>query len=514
MQAPRGIFLTGATGLVGRYLLRDLLLAGHRVGVLARDTRTATAAERVAELTAFWGESLGTDLPRPVVLGGDLRAPGLGLSAADRRWLARTYGAVVHAAASVSFRPSPDGEPWATNVDGTQHLLDLCAALGLAELHHVSTAFVCGDRRDRVYEHELDRGQGFHNDYERSKFEAERRVRQAPGIRATVYRPAVIVGDSRTGYTSTYHGIYRFLELASRLAGAGPAAPPARRSLPLRLPFTGDEPRNLVTVDWVSQAIVRLVDQPRAHGRTYHLTAERPVPAGVIKEVAEDRLQLEGVRWAGPEGLASPSPLEKSFLDHLGEYRPYFGGDPPFDRRHARAALAGLPPPPVDRAVLARLIRFAVADQWGYSRSRLDCTVRPEAAADGGVDRYFEQFFPEHAPRSDLARAASLAVTVALDIRGPGGGRWTCRWVGGRLTAVERGAGSAEVTYRTDTPTFDAVVRGRQTPQEAFFARRIEVEGDVEKGLKLAVLFGQFVKECPYVPPAPGEAPDVTRVSA
>src|SRR5437764_8408014 len=83
------ILLTGATGLLGRYLLRDLLTSGRPVAVLARDLRQARAAERVAELVAFWSESLGRALPRPVVLPGDLSLPGLGLTLADRQWLAR-----------------------------------------------------------------------------------------------------------------------------------------------------------------------------------------------------------------------------------------------------------------------------------------------------------------------------------------------------------------------------------------------------------------------------------------
>ncbi len=136
----------------------------------------------------------------------------------------------------------------------------------------VSTAFVCGDRAGPVAEEELDCGQGFHNDYERSKFEAERRVRTARGLHPTVYRPSVIVGDSVTGFTSSYHGPYRFLELGTRLA-APPRLPGSPQRLPLRLPFSGDEPRNLVPVDWVARAIVRIVGQPWWHGRTYHLVA-------------------------------------------------------------------------------------------------------------------------------------------------------------------------------------------------------------------------------------------------
>jgi thioester reductase-like protein len=491
------VLLTGATGFVGRYLLRGLLVSGRRVAVLARDERGATAEERVRALSPLW-EGARHDRPAcPVVLAGDLRAPRLGLSAAGRHWAARHVCCVVHAAADVSFRPSPGGDPWATNVEGTERLLDLCAALGVPEFHHVSTAFVCGDRAGPVGEVELCRGQRFHNDYERSKFEAEARVRAARGVRATVYRPSVVVGDSRTGYTSSYHGFYRFLELGDRVAAPQPALRSARRFLPLRLPLTGDEPRNLVPVDWVARAVAEVVNDPRRHGRTYHLTARAPVPMREIEAVAAEVLGIDGVRWAGPGPLSEPTALEAAFLHQVRDYWPYLRGDPVFDCRNTRAALPDLPPPAVDRALLARLIRFAVADRWGRRG-------RPRAGG-AGVDcaRYVEQFFPEAARRATLARIP-LDLTVGVAVTGPGGGRWSCRWAGGSLLDVRRGQDAgADVTYRLDAATFEAIVRGRLSPHDAFLARQVEIGGDVEKGLKLAVLFAQFVRECPFAPEEP-----------
>ena len=495
MPARCDILLTGATGFLGRYLLRDLLARGRRVVVLVRGS-AESAAERVVAATAAWA-----DLPPPTVVCGDLLAPGLGLDAADRRLVGRC-GAVLHAAADVSFHDSADGGPWATNVEGTVRLLELCRALHISEFHHVSTAFVCGDRTGPVHEDELECGQGFHNDYERSKFEAERRVRSACGLHPTVYRPSVIVGDSRTGYTASYHGLYPFLELGDRVAEpAGSAGP--RRQLALRLPFTGEERRDLVPVDWVAQAIVRLMHLPRWHGRTFHLTATRPVRMDEIKRAAEEELGLEGGRWVGGVAPDDPTTLERVFRDHVGDYWPYLHGDPAFDRRNTWAALPSLPPPHIDRALLGRLIRFARADRWGRRRKafspqpHLDC-------AD-----YIERFLPAAARRSLLARAAGLSVTVGLEVSGPGGGRWSCRWDQGDLTRVSRGpADGAAVTYRTDAPTFAAVVQGRTTPQQAFFSRRIGVRGDVEKALKLAVLFEHFVKEYPYCPETSPEAMD------
>jgi thioester reductase-like protein len=486
MRRRGGVLLTGATGFLGRYLLRELLASGQRVAVLARPGRSGSAAERVAELLASVNA-------RPVVLTGDLNAPGLGLRGADRDWLARHCRSVVHAAARVSLRRSADGEPCKTNVRGTENLLGLCAEFGLRELHHVSTAFVCGDRVGPAREDELDRGQGFHNEYEGSKLEAERRVRSASGLRATIYRPAIIVGDSRTGYTSSYLGFYRFLDLADRLAG--PVGADGRRSLPLRLPFTGDEPRNLVPVDWVARAIVRIVNRPRWHGQTYHLVAPVPVRVRAIKEVAERMLNLDGVRCAGPRRPADATHLEEMFLDHLEEYWPYLGGDPSFDYRNTLAALPTLPAPRVGRAMLARLIRFAVADGWGRSRRG-----KVKGRAADACAHYIEQFFPDAARRSTLARVR-LDVTVVLDVRGPGGGRWLCRWVGGELVEVQRDpCCQSEVGYRMDVDAFAAIVRGTQSPQQAFFEQRLEMIGDVEKGLKLAMLFEEFIREFPFEP--------------
>jgi len=111
-----------------------------------------------------------------------------------------------------------------------------------------------------------------------------------------------------------------------------------------------------------------------------------------------------------------------------------------------------------------------------------------------------EQFFPESARRSVLSRLP-LDITVSLDIRGQGGGGWSYRWSNGELIQVRRDLDpTAQVLFRTDTQTFAAIIGSRQSMQEAFFAQRIEIEGDVEKALLLARLFEEFTHEYPYGP--------------
>jgi nucleoside-diphosphate-sugar epimerase len=488
MGKRTGILMTGATGLLGRFLLRDLLECGHNVNVLVRDSHAKNSVERVDELLAGLSEQTSTSLRSPIVLSGDLTAADLGLSAADRAWVGRSCRSVVHAGACIHFSAA-GGDPWQTNVQGTEHLLRLCTRIGLSDVHHVSTAFVCGDRAGPIRAHDLDVGQRFHNDYERSKCGAERLLRRAGGPRVTVYRPSVIVGHSQTGFTSSYHGPYRFLALGDRLArpeGGG------RRLLPLRLPFTGEETHNLVCVDWVAGAIRRIFDRPWLHGRNYHLVARAGVRVRFVHDVAREVLGIDGVSWAGPHGPAEPTHLEALFQDHLHEYWPYCHGHPVF-LDDTRAALPDWQPPPIDRALLGRLIRFAVEDRWGRQS-------RPGRAGGATVDcvDYMERFFPEAVRRSSLAEMPQ-DVTVGLDVRGPGGGCWTCRWSAGTLASIDRVPGAApEVTYRLNLPTFAAVIAGRLPVEEAFYTRRIDILGDVEMGLRLAVLFNKFVQEHPY----------------
>ncbi|CAN5312647.1 hypothetical protein BH10PLA2_BH10PLA2_25410 [soil metagenome] len=365
MPGRRCFLLTGATGFLGQYLLCDLLVRDQPVAVLVRNSRGASASERVDEIVDSWSDRLGRSLPKPVTLAGDLNQSELGLTDADRRWLGRECHAVLHSAACVAFREAPDGEPWQTNLRGLETLLDVCSNVGIQEWHHISTAFVSGKRTGEISEDELDKGQSFRNCYEQSKFEGEKLVRRMSSLRSTFYRPSVIVGDSKTGHTTSYTGFYRFLEMASRLCSLHSSG--GNKGVPLRLPMSGSESWNLVTVDWVSQAIVELVLRPECHGQTYHLVSSTPVLTSILREVGAAELGMENVRFAGSKTIQEPSGLEELFMAGIEEYWPYLEGNPQFSTKNTSKCLPDLPDIPVDRAVLERLIRFAIAHRWGRS---------------------------------------------------------------------------------------------------------------------------------------------------
>jgi thioester reductase-like protein len=90
------ILLTGATGLLGRYLLRDLLSSGRNVAVLVRRSRRQSAGQRVEAIIRFWEDQLGREIPRPTVLEGDICAPDLGLDSQALRWVSKSCGLLLH----------------------------------------------------------------------------------------------------------------------------------------------------------------------------------------------------------------------------------------------------------------------------------------------------------------------------------------------------------------------------------------------------------------------------------
>ncbi|MFM9023879.1 MAG: SDR family oxidoreductase [Planctomycetaceae bacterium] len=364
---PRTLLLTGGTGLLGSYLIRDLLLDGCDLAVVARGERRSTAADRIEAIVGYWEDLLGKRLGRPTVLEGDLHAPCCGLDAGSLRWVREHCDAVLHNAASLTFRgPDRDQEPWKSNVTGTMNVLDVAREGGIRHFHHVSTAYVCGLRTDVVREDDLDVGQDFGNDYERSKVEAEQLVRGAAHLdTVTVLRPSIIVGDSRTGFTSTYHGFYVILRLGHTLIPHVPWGIVSREALVQGFGVKESDTKNLVPVDWVSAAIAHVVQMPAARGRTYHLTNPRPVPVGTIARTVEESVRATLPEVAEPQERQDATWLAENLKDQMDVYRTYLRDDPVFDRAHVEAVAPHLPCPDLAEATLRKMSDFAIAHGFG-----------------------------------------------------------------------------------------------------------------------------------------------------
>ncbi len=278
--------VTGGTGFIGRRVVSRLL--GTRpdaeVWVLVR----RASLGRFEQLADEWGERA-----KPLV--GELTEPGLGLTDQAVADLGPDVGHVVHCAAIYDITAA-EPEQRAANVEGTRAVIELASRLD-ATLHHVSSIAVAGDFHGEYTEDDFDIGQQLPTPYHQTKFEAELLVRSTPGLRYRIYRPAVVVGDSRTGEMDKIDGPYYFFGVLAKLA----VLP---RLTPIMLPDTGRT--NIVPVDYVADALVALLHADGRDGQTFHLTAPKTIGLrGIYRGIAA-AAGLPPLRGSLPRSVAAP----------------------------------------------------------------------------------------------------------------------------------------------------------------------------------------------------------------
>jgi len=371
------ILLTGATGFLGSHLVTELVRQNCRVICLARAQKGTPALERIRALLAGIcpPAETGDIMAQVTVAEGDVAQPGLGLDAQAYRKLQRSVDCVFHCAAMTTFAPEQAERQWTVNVDGTDHIvrfaLDSPAA---GQFHYISTAYVAGDRTDLVREDDLDKGQGFLNGYEKSKFFAEkmlRRYAQENGLKVTFYRPSIIVGDSTSGRTMLFNGMYlfmRFFEVAKRSQRVFEEN--GRIIVPVRCIGNPECTKNFVHIDYVVKTIAALFREPAAHGGTYHITHDDPPTMEMLRQCIEKVLDISGISLVDAASFAQQpaNELELVFQDQIKPYAPYLMSEPQFEKKAAAAVLPADALPacgPMDRDAVEKLFRYALASRWG-----------------------------------------------------------------------------------------------------------------------------------------------------
>ncbi len=364
--------LTGATGLLGRYLMRDLMDADVPLAVLVRPSRKKSPYVRIEAAMRSWEERLGRSLPRPVILEGDINQPDFGLPAEQIKWAAENCDSLLHNAASLAFvTTGRHAEPYRSNVDGTRNVLDFCRQAGIHRFFQVSTAYVAGKRTGLCFENELNVGQEFANCYEESKVEAEEIVRQADFLESlTVFRPGIIIGDSQTGMTTTYHNFYAMLQIAYTIIsqmGIPDETGLVSASL-IKFDLDGTERKNLVPVDWVSEVMTWIITHPENHGKTYHLTPRVPATTRLMRDALEASIGFYGVEFMGSDVQLTHDrhEAEELFREHMQVYNSYWRDDPEYDTTNTRLAAPHLPCPHVDRALLLKLAKAVIATRFQW----------------------------------------------------------------------------------------------------------------------------------------------------
>jgi thioester reductase-like protein len=360
-------FVTGATGFIGRNLVERLLQREGTVFALVR----AGSRGRLEELRTAWG----ADGARIVPIAGDLSQPGLGVSEEDLLTLRGNVDHFFHLAAIYDMTAGDEAQEVA-NVEGTRHAVELARSIEAGCFHHVSSIAAAGLYRGEWREDMFEEAERLDtHPYFRTKHESERVVREECTRPWRVYRPGIVVGDSRTGEIDKVDGPYYFFKLLQR----------ARRVLPSWLPALGVEGGeiNIVPVDFVAAAIDHIAHQPGLDGQAFHLTDPEPRTAGEVLNVfarvadaPQAALRLDSditdpVTSMVRSGLRLFPPAKRVGSAALGELGipagilNYVSYPTSFDSSNARAALegSGIEVPPLE-SYAARV--------WDYWERNLD----------------------------------------------------------------------------------------------------------------------------------------------
>jgi thioester reductase-like protein len=369
------IFLTGATGFIGRNLVERILEedSACRLILLIRARTQEEAEERFEEIFRSFPRNLNPQevMDRIRVVRGDISSTNLGLDDALFVELSKEVTHIIHSAATVRFT-SPLPLARQVNVEGTKNVMAFAKIAlkwgNLKQVAYVSTAFVSGSRTGAIYEDDLDCGQKFSNPYEQSKFEAELYVRQLmPELPITIYRPSIVVGNSKTGETSAFNVLYAPLKLI-------------HRGLLTVIPGSRSTPVDVVPIDFVTDAIWHtFFCSEESVGKTFHLTAggNRVTTIGEVFSLAARYFNEMCVGEGSAKVRFVPVPVFKAvrkllssqarrLFQALRVFEPYIQINRAFDNRNAREALQGTSvTPPAFVEYYENLLRYCIVTNWG-----------------------------------------------------------------------------------------------------------------------------------------------------
>ena len=396
------ILVTGSTGFLGSAITQRLLVSGCKLRLLIRKRENNTSQisfgreSLIKELilgneldeysqgqSRVVGDQLNNDkllhelfFSNVEVYEGDITSSSLGLEKQEYKRLCNEVDEVFHCAAVTHFEMQGADEHVVVNIKGTENVLQFANSGKQKRLHYISTAYVAGKQNCIIYENKMTSEPLFNNEYERSKFFAEQLVieyAKSNDIPYTIYRPGIIVGDSRTGATCKFDNLYLFVKVLFNIKNSFiKNKSEDLDDITIRVPGDPDALINLVPIDYVADAIVAILKKRESIGKIYHITNPNPPRLCELRDLVMTLLEINGIDLKIDRELdkQSLSTVEKLFLRQTRSYYSYLFSKLRFGDRSTQEILkgTGVICPTMTKELVAVLIDFAVTHNWGEGK--------------------------------------------------------------------------------------------------------------------------------------------------
>jgi nucleoside-diphosphate-sugar epimerase len=461
------ILVTGASGILGRPLLAQLLASGEQIIGLCRNPPAPTTKQ------LRW-------------LRGDVAKPHLGLAGDVWQQLTGDLSQIFHLAARTDFKGKTLDEYTAINVAGVRHIKELALASG-AWLHHVSTAFVCGDWQGEFREDQLQENQTFHNYYEESKYLGECALREEPTPPFTVYRPAIILERKPTTASQSVFGPFVFLDGVFRICLGMVKHGNELATLRVDGDRTGHLP--FVFDDEVSRCLAKLAEDRSRTGQTYHLTPSTPFANILLEKIFNEAFGRPAVRME-KNGLQQGDPAttpERILAKKTKLYLPYMALTTTFARHNTDAKQPTAMGTIAENELLTAFSLFLATKKDVHRVVNLAETVQ--------LDRYFTHFLEQYTGKPLIKNLSSLSACLHIKITDHK--TWTITIEKGVLATIKEGE-HGQFGFATSGKTFLQIAAGKISPQQGFFKGDIQLLTNPKEALRTATALEEFFREYPY----------------
>ena len=363
MKPKRAVFITGATGFLGSYLLKLFLENGNKAYALARSKADKSARERIIDMLHFWDGAIPDKgyLKHLEVVEGDIIFPGLGMRPeSDIKRIISEVEIIFHSAALAELR-TPLEVIRKINAEGTRNVLDfalICRENGrLLKVNHISTAYVAGDKNGIDFSEDmLELGQGFHNTYEQTKYEAELIVKEyiQKGLNISIFRPSMVMGASTDGKTNNFRLFYEPLHFFAHSV---------YDIFPANLKCF----QNFINIDTVAKALFLLFEYPKP--RVFHLISPGNISIGFLMKSAANYFKFKMPKCIPEEkfDFEGLTPAQKALAQ---PYLPYFNYNTNFLSKETQGILKeyDFRFPKIEKRNLTRIFQYC--DRVGFIKIR------------------------------------------------------------------------------------------------------------------------------------------------